>query len=179
MWRSTAIPGLVTTSRETFVDGRGSFTKILSPGDEGSEAPFVPAEVYWSSSRRGVVRGLHVQVPPMEGRKCVFVAHGAVRDFVLDLRRGSPTFGEVHEFALDACSGGLVIPAGCAHGFEALTDDVSMVYLQEAAHSAAHDTGVSYASAGIVPTTAEPVISERDALLPRLEHFDSPFVLES
>ena len=52
-------------------------------------------EVFWSQSERGVFRGLHVQLPPRAARKLVFVTTGRVRDFVLDLRRGSPTEGQL------------------------------------------------------------------------------------
>lgn len=156
-------------------DGRGSFTKVLGERDEDGHAPFVTREVFWSQSGRGVFRGLHVQLPPRSTRKLVFVTHGAVRDFVLDLRKGSPAQGHVHEFELSSSTGGLVIPEGCAHGFEVLSDEVSMVYLQEDFHSPEHDTGILYSSAGVELTATQPIVSARDLALSTLDAFDSPF----
>lgn len=169
------MPGVFRTSREAVLDARGSFLKVLGEGDDAPAEPFITREVFWSHSRRGVVRGMHVQLPPRSTRKFVFVTSGAIRDFVLDLRVGSPTYGQVHEFALDASTGGLVIAAGCAHGFEVVSDDASMVYLQEDYFSPEHDAGVLYTSAGITAASSAPVVSERDLALPSLAGFDSPF----
>lgn len=174
-WRSTPIPGAFLTGRSRLADDRGSFTKILGEADDAGRPPFVTREVFWSLSRRGVFRGLHVQLPPREARKLVFVTRGVVRDFVLDLRRGSPTEGTVWETALDESTGGLLIPAGCAHGFEVLSEDAAMVYLQEDFFAPEYDAGVHFASVGIDLVAPSPVVSERDLSLPDLSLFDSPF----
>lgn len=174
-WRETSLPGAFLTARPPFEDRRGSFNKILGEGDAPEGASFVAREVFWSQSRRGVVRGMHVQLPPYATRKAVFVTHGRVRDLLLDLRVGSPGFGQVHEFALDATTGGLVVPEGCAHGFEVLSDEAAMVYLQERHHSPDHDGGVSIRSVPVTLASAEPVISDRDLALPALADFVSPF----
>lgn len=174
-WQPTSLPGVYRTSRPVLSDERGIFLKVLGELDQGDAEPFVTREVFWSQSKRGVIRGLHVLLPPKSTRKLVFVTQGAVRDFVLDLRVGSPAYGEVHEFALDDRSGGLVIPDGCAHGFEVVSDEASMVYLQEEFHSPEHDVGVLYSSAGIVSVAREPIVSARDLALPDLADFRSPF----
>jgi dTDP-4-dehydrorhamnose 3,5-epimerase len=174
-WQSTLIPGVYRTNRPVFSDDRGAFVKILGEGDEGAAPAFVPREVFWSQSAKGVFRGMHVQLPPRAARKLVFITHGAVRDFVLDLRRGSPTQGKVDEFHLSDETGGLVIPAGCAHGFEVLSEGASMVYLQEDFHSPEHDTGVLYSSIGLRLEALSPVISARDLALPSIAAFRSPF----
>jgi dTDP-4-dehydrorhamnose 3,5-epimerase-like enzyme len=156
-------------------DSRGSFSKILGEGDSEVDSPFRTREIFWSRSAVGVARGLHVQLPPRSTRKLVFVTSGTVRDFVLDLRRGSPTEGVVWETELDPDSGGLVIPDGCAHGFEVVSLEAVMVYAQEDFHSPDHDAGVDLRSAGIVLRAEHPVISDRDLALPSLRSFDSPF----
>lgn len=163
------------TSRPASVDLRGSFTKILGEGDTTGHEPFVVREIYWSSSGRGVFRGMHVPLPPHAARKLVFVAHGRVRDFVLDLRVGSPTYGVLWDEVLDDTGGGLVIPHGCAHGFEVLSETAAMVYAQDAFHHAESDGGVHYASAGVRLAATDPVLSERDRSLPTLDEFVSPF----
>lgn len=174
-WRSTPIPGAYLTSRPASLDDRGSFTKVLGEGDEPGVAPFVTREVFWSASRRGVFRGMHVQLPPRPAAKVVFVVHGTVRDFLLDLRRGSPTEGQLWESRLDSSTGGLVVPEGCAHGFEVVSEEAVMVYLQSDFHSPENDGGVEYRSAGVLLDADAPLISSRDATLPLLHDFDSPF----
>ena len=167
-WQATEIPDVWRTSRRPALDDRGAFTKIVGEGDEGDAQPFSTREIFWSRSARGVFRGLHLQVPPKATRKVVFVVSGAARDFVLDLRVG--------EFELDPTTGGLVIPIGCAHGFEALADDTVMVYGQEEWFSADCDAGVNVRSSGIVLRAEAAVISARDLALPDIADFDSPFV---
>lgn len=173
-WTPCDVPGLLQSAASFFEDDRGTFTKVLS-GDLADQPPLAPGEVFWSRSHRGVLRGLHLQVPPEEGRKLIFVTSGEVRDFVLDLRVGSPWFGRVWEANLASSTGALLIPDGCAHGFEALTDNVTMVYLQEGAYDPSADTGVLWSSVGIEPHTASPIVSSRDRSLPALENFVSPF----
>ena len=174
-WRETTVPGAYLTSRPAFADARGSFTKVVGEGDAPADAGFTAREVFWSGSARGTFRGLHVQLPPHATRKLVFVTHGRVRDFLLDLRRGSPTYLELHEFRLDATTGGLVVPEGCAHGFEVVSDDASMVYLQEQHHSPEHDSGIAYTSVPVVLEAEHPIVSDRDLALPDLAAFDTPF----
>jgi dTDP-4-dehydrorhamnose 3,5-epimerase-like enzyme len=164
------------TTRPRHDDARGSLTKVLGEGDSGDQPPLVAVEVYWSASTRGVFRGLHVPGPGRSTRKAVFVTHGRVRDFVLDLRRGSPTEGLLWEVELDAAGGGLIVAAGCAHGFEVVSDEVSMVYAQEQHFSPSEDLGVHFASAGVTLVSDAPIVSARDAALPSLADFDSPFV---
>ena len=175
-WQATEIPDVWRTGRLPIGDDRGSFTKIIGAGDEGTASPFRTQEIFWSRSARGVFRGLHFQLPPHATRKVVFVVSGSVRDFVLDLRVGSPTYGVVAEFDLGPTTGGLVIPVGCAHGFEALVDDTAMVYAQEEWFSADHDAGVNVISSGIVLAAPDPIISARDRALPSVVDFESPFV---
>lgn len=174
-WRSTPILGAHLTARQPIGDARGSLTKILGEGDDAPGGRFDVREVFWSHSRQGVFRGLHIQLPPRSTRKLVFVTQGVVRDFLLDVRVGSPTEGVLWETELDATTGGLLIPDGCAHGFEVVSDSASMVYLQEDVHSPDHDGGVLFSTAGVVLVSSEPVLSDRDRALVALADFDSPF----
>ncbi len=174
-WRETEIPGLFQTTRPRFSDSRGALIKILGEGDSGNAAPFVAREIFWSISETGVFRGMHFQIGPRATRKVVFVTGGVVRDFVLDLRRGSPTFAQLWETELNPETGGLVIPVGCAHGFEVLDGPAAMVYGQDEHFSPDADAGINFESAGVRLRSAAPIISERDRLLPALDSFDSPF----
>ena len=173
-WTPQEVPGLLQSSAINSQDNRGSFTKVLS-GELPDQPQLSPDEVFWSSSHRGVLRGLHVQVPPHAGRKMIVLTSGEVRDFVVDLRVGSRWFGRLWEAQITPKSGALLIPAGCAHGFEALTDDVTMVYLQEGTYDPMSDTGVLWSSLGIQVSSPSPIVSPRDSSLPAIEEFESPF----
>jgi dTDP-4-dehydrorhamnose 3,5-epimerase-like enzyme len=135
----------------------------------------VAREIFWSTSEVGVFRGMHFQIGVRATRKVVFVTTGVVRDFVLDLRVGSPTFKRLWETELSAETGGLVIPVGCAHGFEVLQGPAAMVYGQEEHFSPESDAGINFESAGVRLLSADPVISDRDRALPLLDSYDSPF----
>lgn len=176
-WTSCDVPGLLLSEPFRSMDDRGTFTKILS-GALGDQPPFTADEVFWSHSHKGVIRGLHVQAPPRSGRKLVFVTAGEVRDFIVDLRVGSPFFGRLWEAPLTEESGALLIPPGCAHGFEAITAHVTMAYLQEGEHHPNFDIGIRWSSAGIIPSSDNPVVSDRDQALPDHDSFESPFVWE-
>ena len=99
-------------------------------------------------------------------------------DVGLDLRRGSPTEGRHVVVELGAEQGNaLYLPAGLAHGFCTPHGDATMIYNVETTYAPEHDTGVLWSSAGIDWPIADPVVSERDAALPPLPEFDSPFVM--
>jgi dTDP-4-dehydrorhamnose 3,5-epimerase len=153
-----------------FEDVRGGFTKVLGSASLAAAGiEFTVAEVYWSLSHAGVVRGMHFQNPPSEVAKIVFCTQGRIRDVVVDLRDGSPTYGRTAEFELGPTRGAVVVPRGCAHGFEVLEGPAVTCYLQDGEFSASDDAGVRWDSVGVRWSTTEPVVSERDAALPRLD----------
>ena len=177
MWVPQSIPGLYTVGKPLLTDARGSFHKILC--EQPAHNTSLPAphfdEIYWSSSQEGVSRGMHVQTPPFHGRKLVFATTGTVTDFVVDLRVGSPTFQEVWSKILSPTSAGVLIPAGCAHGFSVQLGPALLVYAQEGFYSSEFDTGVNMASIGLVSILARENMSERDLALPTLNEFKSKF----
>lgn len=148
-------------------DARGGFAKPFSAADEVLPG-FAVAEVFWSRSAAGVVRGLHFQNPPTAVSKLVFVTQGRIRDVILDLRADSATFGQHAAVELDETSGAVFVPVGCAHGFEVLDGPAVTCYLQGGGFDPATDAGVRWDSAGISWATGEAVLSERDRNLPAL-----------
>jgi dTDP-4-dehydrorhamnose 3,5-epimerase len=117
-----------------------------------------------SRSVYGVVRGLHGRIGRGES-KLVRCAHGAVHDVVVDARPGSPTFGRVAAFRLDDVDmHQLYIPAGCLHGFQALTDTADTCYRMDTPHDPAEDVAVRWNDPDLaVRWPLEPtVISPRD-----------------
>jgi len=176
-WVRQAIPGLYTLGKAPLSDSRGTFHKILCERPKEVKQ-LVFNEIYWSSSGQGVVRGMHLQIPPFHGRKLVFATLGKVRDFVIDLRADSPTYRNIWETELSSESDGVLIPAGCAHGFAVTAGPAFLVYAQEGAYNQECDTGVNIRSIGLANLTSDSVISERDQQLPTLAEFNSPFVYD-
>ena len=175
-WTELEVPGLLLSGGASLVDDRGSFTKVLSGSDEVLGA-FAGNELYWTRSARGVVRGLHFQLPPESTRKLVYVVNGAIRDFVVDLRVGSPMERQLVEIRLDPSVGGLLVPAGCAHAYEALEDDTIVCYAQDVPFGEdASYAGIRADSAGIIPFAEHPIVMPRDLEFPTLADFDSPFI---
>ena len=124
-----------------------------------------------SRSRRGTLRGIHFQTQPGQG-KLVRVARGAVWDVVVDLRRGSPTFGEWEGVTLDDESGRMLwIPIGFGHGFLVLSDLADFVYKCTAYYDGATEAGIRFddPAVGIEwPSGVELLYSERDRTAPTL-----------
>jgi len=123
----------------------------------------------------GTVRGLHFQLCPYEEVKIISCVRGAIFDVIVDLRPGSPTFRKWHAATLSAANGdALYAPAGFAHGFQTLCDDVEVRYLMGAnfVHGAAG--GIRYNDAALSIPWPLPVsaISERDLALPTLSQDD-------
>lgn len=173
----TAIPGCVHLRLDRLEDARGDFVKVLRAGAyTGLGLDPTVAEVYWSTSRRGVVRGLHFQLPPHDHAKTVTVIRGAVYDVVVDLRVGSPAYGQAVTVALTAADPvALHVPTGCAHGFQAVSDEAVVAYLVGTEHAPEHDTGIRWDSVEAGWPIADPMVSERDAAFPALAGFASPF----
>lgn len=175
--RHTSIPGCTEVELGRLEDLRGSFVKLFRSSTL-AELGFVLAvgEVFVSTSRHGVVRGMHVQAPPAGGARLVSCLSGRAYDVVLDLRVGSPSYGRAAVVHLSADAANAVfVPDGCAHGFAALVDGCTLAYVAGAEHDPELDVGVHWSSVDVDWPFDSPIVSERDASLPRLVEFDSPF----
>lgn len=174
----TALPGCYQIVTDIRRDERGSFVKVFHEETfrrHGLATGF--AEEYYSTSRRGVIRGLHFQTPPHDHAKLVYCVQGTVLDAALDLRRGSPSYGRHITLELSAENGHMLyLPAGLAHGFCSLSAQSLMVYKVTSAYAPDNDGGVLWNSAGIAWPAQEPVMSARDRTFPTLAQFDTPFV---
>jgi dTDP-4-dehydrorhamnose 3,5-epimerase len=174
---TTAIDGCVLLTAPASSDDRGRFVKVLD-ADAFRRAGLATtfAEQYYTVSGGNVLRGMHLQLPPFGHDKLVYCVTGRVLDAVLDLRVGSPTYGRHETFELSAgVPRMLYIREGIAHGFCVLEAPATMVYNVTSSHQASHDSGVRWDSAGIDWPLARPLISVRDAGLPELGSFESPF----
>jgi dTDP-4-dehydrorhamnose 3,5-epimerase len=177
-WTALNVPGALLSSGASLRDERGAFTKVLS-GHDHMVGDFVGREVYWTRSSRGVLRGLHFQTPPDACRKLVFVVNGRIRDFLVDLRVGSPMEGAMFEVELSPDTGALLVPIGCAHAYEALEEDTIVCYVQDVPFNGEKTyAGINILSAGIIPQSPNPIMMPRDLEFPNLADFESPFIYE-
>lgn len=173
----TNLPGLLAIQPRIFSDPRGDFVKTFHAGlfhELGLD--FEPREEFFSTSAKGVVRGMHFQLPPAAHSKLVYCIAGSVLDVVVDLRKSSPTFGQSCSRELSAANREMFfIPVGFAHGFLALEDMAAMVYKTSTVHSPQQDAGILWDSCGFIWPVKNPQLSERDKKFPRLCDFASPF----
>jgi dTDP-4-dehydrorhamnose 3,5-epimerase len=177
--RPLGIEGAWEISPAVHRDSRGSFLEWYRH-DRLAEAvghPLHPAQANVSVSVRGVVRGIHyADVPPGQA-KYVTCVRGAVWDVIVDLRRGSPTFGRWEPVRLDdADRRAVYLAEGLGHGFCALTDDATVVYLCSTVYNpqAEHAVNPLDERLGITWPAAAPVLSDRDAAAPTLHEAHLP-----
>lgn len=178
---STKLQGVFIIEIESFEDQRGSFVKTFNFDvfkENNLETEF--KESFYSISKKNVVRGMHFHLPPKDHSKLVYVTKGKALDVVLDIRSGSPTYGESISVEIgDENKKMIYIPRGCAHGFCSLEEDTCMVYLQTGSYSKEEDTGILYNSFGCDWGINTPIISQRDQGFQKLENFRSPFIYTS
>lgn len=181
--RPLTIPDVVLVQPRRFCDCRGYFEETFSRRDFdrlGTGCDFVQ-DNQSLSLHSGTVRGVHFQLPPHPQAKLVRVLTGSIFDVAIDLRRGSPTFGRWCAETLTAQSGTqLFVPRGFAHAFCTLEPNTQVAYKVDDYYAPECDSGLIWndPDLGIEwPIVAQDVIlSEKDAALPRLVNFISPFV---
>ena len=163
----TPLVGLKLVQRERRTDSRGFLSRIFCADElaaAGWTAPIAQIN-HTFTGRAGTVRGLHYQRPPHAEIKLVTCLSGAVWDVVVDLRAGSPTFLRWHAVSLSVENGAaLLIPAGFAHGFQSLADDVALLYCHSTGHAAQAEAGLNPMDKRLGVNWPLPVIglSERD-----------------
>ena len=169
--KQTRLPGVVVVEPRVFGDARGYFYESFNAAryrEAGIDLPFVQDN--FSRSRRGALRGLHLQQPHPQG-KLVSVLAGEVYDVAVDVRVGSPTFGQWVGERLDAESKRqLYVPPGFAHGFCVLSDDTVFHYKCTDLYHPEAELSVAWndPDLGIDWPIEEPVLSGKDAAAPRL-----------
>lgn len=168
----TGLPDLKVFEPKVFADSRGYFFESFNQNtfaDAGIESVFVQDNE--SKSNKGVVRGLHYQHAPFAQAKLVRVVKGKVLDVVLDIRKGSPTFGKVYSIELSAENKlQLYIPRGFAHGFSVLEDETIFQYKCDNFYSKESEGGIRYNDHSLSIDwkigEAEAVVSDKDKVLP-------------
>ena len=181
---TTALPGVFVLRPRVFEDARGFFTESYNYEtlrSHGIDTLFVQDN--HSKSTRGTLRGLHFQLPPAGQVKLVRAVRGAVWDVAVDIRAGSPTFGQWVGTELSAENfRQLYIPSGFAHGFCVLSEDAEVLYKASHVYSPAHEWGIVWNDPAlqIAWPVAEPLLSDRDCQLGTLADYLSgtPFVYD-
>jgi dTDP-4-dehydrorhamnose 3,5-epimerase len=143
----TAIPDVIIIEPKIHGDNRGYFVETYRQDKleefVGYKIPFCQDNE--SKSSKGVLRGLHYQLPPFAQTKLVRVIQGSVLDIAVDIREGSPTFGQHVSVMLSAKNKKqLLIPRGFAHGFVVLEDDTIFAYKVDNYYSPENDRGIAY-----------------------------------
>jgi dTDP-4-dehydrorhamnose 3,5-epimerase len=179
------LPGVRLIQPKRFGDHRGYFAETWSAA-KFAEAGLPTTWVQDNeslSAEKGTVRGLHFQRPPHAQAKLIRCIQGSILDVAVDLRQGSPTFGQHLTRVLDGTNGDqLFVPKGFAHGFATLEPDCLVQYKVNDIYAPHLDSGVIWndPALGIDWQTDSPdaVLSEKDQKLPTLAELDNPFTFE-
>jgi dTDP-4-dehydrorhamnose 3,5-epimerase len=149
----TALPGVLVLTPKVYGDARGFFYESFNQRDFDAATGLSGVQFVQdnhSRSARGVLRGLHYQLPPQAQGKLVRVTHGAVYDVVVDMRRSSPTFGRWDGVELSADNHRqLWVPPGFAHGFLTLSESAEFLYKTTAYYSPAHERSLLWCDAAL------------------------------
>jgi dTDP-4-dehydrorhamnose 3,5-epimerase len=171
-WSSTRIAGVIEFTPSPHVDDRGFFSRTFDAGTVGASGidPTGFRQDSVSRTRRGVVRGLHVRTDGGEA-KLVRCSYGAVYDIAVDLRPWSPTFGSWEAFELsDSTQSSVYLPAGIAHGLQALSDVADVAYRIDRDHDPQYDAHLAHDDPELQIPWPLPVtgMSDRDRSAPPL-----------
>lgn len=174
-----AIPDVVVITPKKFGDARGFFSETWNESalrDGGIDAHFVQDNHAYSAAKE-TLRGLHFQVAPMAQDKLVRVTRGAIFDVAVDIREGSPTFGQHVSAVLSADNWAqLWVPKGFAHGYCTLEPDTEVIYKVTAPYAPSHDRGIRWNDPALAiawPVTAATMqLSDKDKVQPLLK--DAP-----
>ncbi len=169
------IPDVLLLTPAQHKDERGLFVETWNRAlfaQSGFDVSFVQ-DNHSLSRRRGTVRGLHFQIPPLAQAKLVRVVAGSALDVAVDIRKGSPTYGRHVSARLSADNWRqMLIPEGFAHGLCTLEPDTAVLYKVTAPYSREHDKGIAWNDPALgidwSVSDADAVVSDRDKNLPPL-----------
>lgn len=184
-FEKTIFPGLLVFEPRVFEDSRGYFFESYNENtfqDAGISVKWVQDNQ--SSSVKGVIRGLHYQLPPHAQTKLVRVLRGKILDVVVDIRNGSPTYGQHFSIVLSTKNKKqLLIPKGFAHGFSVLSTKAEVMYKCDAFYNKESEAGIIYNDPALqidwrVDDEAA-LVSEKDNILPLFAECRNTFVFEN
>ena len=178
----TAIPDLLIFEPRVFEDSRGYFFESFNAAllaSEGVDLTFVQDNQ--AKSSYGVIRGLHYQLAPFAQTKFIRVLSGNIIDVVVDLRKGSPAFGQTFTIELSAENRlQLLVPKGFAHGYSVLSDTAEVFYKCDAFYNKEAEGGILYNDKKLAVDwqikPGDENISEKDLVLPSFENCKNNFI---
>ena len=178
----TSIPGVFIIEPKVFGDNRGYFFESFNAKEfaekTGLDVTFVQDNE--SKSKYGVLRGMHFQLPPYTQSKLVRVVKGKVLDVVVDIRKGSPTYGKYEMCELtEENHRQFFVPKGMAHGFCVLSEEAIFQYKCDDFYHPEAEGAIAWDDLDIAIewpiAKADVILSEKDKHHPQLKHFDTPF----
>jgi dTDP-4-dehydrorhamnose 3,5-epimerase len=180
-----AIPEVLEIKPRKFGDDRGFFSETFNAqrfADAGVSMPWVQDNQSLSAAKY-TLRGLHFQAPPFAQDKLVRVLKGSILDVAIDIRHGSPTFGQWVSLEVSAKAfNQILVPKGFAHGFLTLEPDTEVLYKVSAPYSGEHDRGIRWDDPEIGidwPLGGEtPMLSDKDKVAPTLSETPVIFTFE-
>jgi len=181
----TDFPGLIIIEPTVFADSRGYFFESYNENNfkaAGIDIRFVQDNQ--SRSAYGVIRGLHYQLAPHAQTKLIRVLSGSILDVAVDIRKGSPTYGQVFSLELSAANyKQLLIPKGFAHGFSVLSETAEVMYKCDAFYHKESEAGIVHNDSTLnidwqVPS-GKAIISGKDLEHPSITECKNNFVFES
>lgn len=176
----TKLQGVFLIEPKVFGDHRGFFMETYNKQvfvENGFEIDFMQ-DNHSLSVPAGTIRGLHYQLAPKAQTKLVRCLRGAIYDVAVDIRKGSPTFGQWAGFILSEHNKRqLLVPKGFAHGFCTLVDNTEVAYKVDDYYSPENDRGILWndPDIGIDWPTNDPVLSDKDKIHPILKEADNNF----
>lgn len=178
----TGFPGLLIYEPRVFGDDRGYFFESYNAST--FEKDHVTMQFVQDNQARsvyGVVRGLHFQMDPYAQTKLIRALDGTILDVVVDLRKGSPTYGKVFSIELSSENKKqLLVPRGFAHGYSVISETAEVFYKCDAFYNKSSEGGVAYNDPDLAIDWKVPVekmiLSEKDTMYPDLKNCEHHFI---
>ena len=175
----TFIKDLLIIEPLLFKDERGFFYESYNKNNLDKVIDIVFVQDNESKSNKGVIRGLHFQLPPFEQTKLVRCISGEILDVAVDLRKSSKTFGKFFKIELSNTNNKqLLIPKGFAHGFQVLSNQAIVNYKVDEYYNPDSESGIIWNDKDLSiewNNDVEPILSKKDSKLESLKNFKSPF----
>jgi dTDP-4-dehydrorhamnose 3,5-epimerase len=178
----TDFPGLLIFEPKVFEDSRGYFFESYNENVCKAEAVDIHfVQDNQAQSSYGVIRGLHYQLDPFAQTKFIRVLSGSILDVVVDLRKGSPTYGKSYSIELSAQNKlQLLVPKGFAHGYSVLSEKCEVFYKCDTFYNKAAEGGVMFNDPSLnidwkIPKDKQ-IISDKDLIHPVFENCNNNFV---
>ena len=178
-FRKLEIPDVILIESKVFEDERGFFMETYKASEfKANGIPYDFVQDNHSKSQKGVLRGLHYQLKPMEQGKLVRCIRGRIWDVAVDIRKGSPWYGKWVAIELSEENKLMLwVPPGFAHGFVALEDNTEVIYKVTKEYAPKLDRGIIWndPDIGIEWPIDNPILSKKDSKLPKLRDAENNF----